>query len=332
MASSILFSYRQTIHPTIYTAVIACFSLLFVSIYRWIQGDVSARYFTIAWTLMLSGGIVLALNKFTVLPQNAITDSVTQIGSALEIILLSIALADRLNQEKRKAFNAQIEALEHEREARHAQDEMLKIQREANVLLEQRVIERTSELEKLNSQLLELSSTDSLTGMKNRGFFDDQFQHYHTTAYRLRQPLSLLIIDIDHFKAFNDNYGHLVGDECLVMVADIIKNIVAKPQDICCRYGGEEFVVLLPDTEHDGAIKVAEKIRAHVAATDFQMAEEQLHVTVSIGVNTEIPTATDNQKAMFDKTDEALYQAKGNGRNRVESALNYSEGVRLLNS
>ncbi len=317
MVCSLLFTYQSMIRPTIYTAVLACFSLLVAGIYRCIQGDVSARYFTVAWTAMLSGGIVLALNKFTLLPQNVITESATQIGSALEIILLSIALADRLNQEKRKAFNAQLEALEHEREARQAQEETLKIQKEANQMLEQRVNERTSELAELNAQLIELNAKDSLTGLKNRGYFDEKFQHYYTTAFRLQQPLSLLIIDIDHFKRFNDEHGHLVGDECLVMVAETLQQVVSRPQDITCRYGGEEFVVLLPDTESSGAYQVAEKIRQKIAQTPFQVASEQLEITVSIGTNTCIPSSSDEKKSMFDQADAALYQAKNQGRNQV---------------
>lgn len=319
MIGSLLFTYRTMIHPTIYVAVIACFSLLLISIYRCIQGDVSARYFTVAWTAMLSGGIVLALNKFTILPQNVFTESATQIGSALEIILLSIALADRLNQEKRKAFTAQQEALEHEREARYAQEETLKVQKEANTMLEQRVSERTAELNELNAKLLELNATDSLTGLKNRGYFDDKFQHYYTTAYRLQKPLSILIIDIDHFKQFNDNYGHLVGDECLVMVSEAIDYIVSRPQDITSRYGGEEFVVLLPDTDQQGAYMVAEKIRKKVSETPFQIASDELTVTVSIGTNSIVPVHSEDRSAMFDQADEALYTAKNRGRNQVAS-------------
>ncbi|MFC3153068.1 7TM diverse intracellular signaling domain-containing protein [Litoribrevibacter euphylliae] len=317
MVCSLLFTYQTMIRPTIYVAVSACVALLMAGVYRCIQGDVSARYFTVAWTAMLSGGIVLALNKFTLLPQNVITESATQIGSALEIILLSIALADRLNQEKRKAFSAQLEALEHEREARKAQEETLKIQKEANVMLEQRVNERTSELAELNQKLLELNSKDALTGLKNRGFFDEKFQHYYTTAYRLQQPLSLLIIDIDHFKLFNDNHGHLVGDECLVMVANTIKQVISRPEDITCRYGGEEFVILLPDTGEQGAYQVAEKIRQKIADTPFQIATEQLQVTVSVGLNSLVPYSSEHRTKMFDHADEALYSAKDAGRNQV---------------
>ncbi len=319
MICSLLFTYKVMIQPTIYLAITACLSLLLVGLYRCFQGDISARYFTVAWTSMLFGGIVLALNKFTVLPQNMITESATQIGSALEIILLSIALADRLNQEKRKAFAAQLDALKHEREARQAQEETLQVQKEANLMLEQRVIERTSELEDLNKRLLELSATDALTGLKNRGYFDDKFQHYYTTAYRFQKPLSLLVIDIDHFKQFNDNHGHLIGDECLKMVAENIQHVVSRPEDKTTRYGGEEFVVLLPDTSEQGAQRVAEKIRQRIAETPFQLANCMLQVTVSIGITTETPKAADKRKEMFDRADEALYVSKNNGRNQVNS-------------
>lgn len=317
MAASTVLSYRSMIQPTIFLALIICTFLLFVGILRSFEGSISARYFTVAWTAMLGGGLVLALNKLTLLPQNFITENATQIGSAMEIILLSIALADRLNHEKKKSFKAQKEALIHERDARIAQEKTILVQKEANEMLERKVQERTTELEKVNKKLVELSATDPLTGLKNRGFFDDNFQHAYAAAFRYKRPLSLLIIDIDHFKQFNDNHGHSIGDECLVMVTQCIKSITSRPEDITARYGGEEFVVLLPETDLEGARNVAEKIRKEVAKSPFLVAEHTLKVTVSIGVASESPNNTDGKTAFFDRADEALYQAKNSGRNRV---------------
>ena len=315
--AGLLIPYRLMILPTIVVAFVGCSTMLMLSVVRWLKRDPAARYYTVAWVFMLFGGIVLALSKFTMLPRNLLTENATQVGSALGVILLSLALADRLNREKKKSFAAQQKLLREERKARLAQEKSLRVQQEANALLEERVQERTRDLESLNEQLLELSATDPLTGLKNRGHFDKKFQADVVHAYRFEETLSLLVVDIDHFKSFNDTYGHLVGDDCLKMVADCIKRHVTRPQDLAARYGGEEFVVLLPDTPEAGAVRVAERIREEIQKTAFRVSDQVLHLTVSIGVCSCAPARADATKALFACADDALYQAKAEGRNRV---------------
>jgi len=319
--------YKHMILPTILIAAMGCSTMLLLSVVRWVKRDPAARYYTIAWVFMLSGGIVLALNKFTFLPRNLLTENATQVGSALGVILLSLALADRLNREKKRAFAAQQKLLREERKARLAQEKSLRVQQEANAMLEQRVQERTRDLENLNEQLLELNATDPLTGLKNRGHFDKAFQSSVVHAYRFEEVVSLLVLDIDHFKKFNDTYGHLVGDDCLKMVAQCIKRHVTRPQDFAARYGGEEFVVLLPDTPGDGAERVAERIRKEIEKTAFRVSGEMLHLTVSIGVCSVSPARADATKEIFSCADEALYEAKGQGRNRVVANRHQSQSI-----
>lgn len=317
MLSAFFVPYAATIRYAINVAMICCATMLTLGIIRWSKGDQTARYYTAAWVFVLSGGIVLALSKFSLLPRTLLTDNAAQVGSALAVILLSMALADRLNKEKRAAFEAQREVLAQERKVRLAQEDALAIQREANLMLEARVRERTQELELLNQQLLELSATDALTGLKNRRYFEHSFQAAYVRAYRLKSPLSVLVLDIDHFKSFNDTNGHMVGDDCLRIVAQTLRGALCRSQDLVARYGGEEFVILLPDTDRAGAMRVAEKIRQAVEKTEFLMGGRRLPVTVSIGVATHIPTAPDRQHDLFQKADEALYEAKGAGRNCV---------------
>jgi len=319
-AAGVLVPYAQMVLPTIVVAGLGCSAMLVIGVVRWLKNDPAARYYAIAWFFMLFGGIVLALSKFTLLPRNFLTENATQVGSAIGVILLSVALADRLNQEKRRAFEAQQKLLAEERRARLAQAKSLHVQQEANTMLEKRVQQRTHDLESLNIKLMELSATDSLTGLKNRGHFDRVFKSKVVKAFRFGQPLSLLILDIDHFKKFNDTYGHLVGDDCLQMVAGCIGEFVTRPQDLAARYGGEEFVVLLPDTPNEGAVRVAEKIRKKIEETGFRVSEEILHLTVSIGICAVTPSRADATKEIFARADEALYEAKGAGRNRVVSS------------
>ncbi|MAA63669.1 MAG: diguanylate cyclase [Alteromonadaceae bacterium] len=324
IATSVMFSvlsciapYHLMIMPTIVLAVLGCSGLMLMSVVRLREKDPAARYYLLAWFCMLLGGIVLALNKFTILPQNVLTENAAQVGSALGVILLSIALAERLNKEKRKAFMAQEQLYRQERKARLVQEKNLQTQQEANTLLEARVQERTRDLESVNEQLLELSSTDALTGLKNRGHFDRTFESACVRAYRFGQPLSLLMVDIDHFKQFNDTFGHLVGDDCLQMVASGISEFVTRPQDLAARYGGEEFVILLPNTPENGAVRVAEKIRQQIENTDFRVSDEVVRLTISIGVRSLIPSHAEAARELFRQADEALYEAKGSGRNRV---------------
>ena len=303
--------------PSIGLAFVACCLMLFVGIVRLFKRDAAARYYTVAWFFMLFGGIILALNKLALVPNNVFTQNAVQVGSALGVILLSIAIADRLQKEKQVALEAQKQALREERNARMAQAETLQVQEEANTRLEQRVQERTEALEDANRKLLEFSTTDALTGLRNRGYFEEVFQTYCVEAFRYRQPLSVMVMDIDHFKAFNDHYGHLVGDDCLKMVAEAIAGVVTRPQDMLARYGGEEFVVVLPDTHAEGARCVAERIRERVAQTPFQVSDETINVTLSIGVSSYVPTSADVSQSLFNEADQALYTAKNSGRNQV---------------
>lgn len=315
--STLVIPYDKVVVTTILLAVIACSFQLYVGAVRIYQGNTAARYFTTAFALMLMGGILLALEKFTILPRNIFIENATQAGSALGIILLSVALADRLNREKKAAFSAQKQMLEQERRARQAQEETLRVEQEANSQLEIRVRERTEELERANKQLKALSAHDELTGLKNRRAFDEQFQTLAITAFRLSQPLAVMVLDIDHFKDFNDNHGHLVGDECLKMVAGIIHSNVTRPGDLPARYGGEEFVVVLADTPEQGAWKVAERIRTGLEQRPFMVAGTQVPLTVSIGVSVRVPGHADEATALFAEADSALYQAKNRGRNQV---------------
>lgn len=320
MAAAFLFSYGVLIRLTIGVATFACLAGLIASGVRWRQGDPTARFYTLAWSSMLLGGIVLAMNKFQWLPQNLFTDHAAQFGSALEVVLLSFALAERINEEKRLRFNAQQDALESERKTRFAQAETLDAQRVANARLEQRVQERTLALEEANARLAELSATDQLTGLKNRRYLDGLLHDEFSRCLRYSRSISLLLLDIDHFKRFNDSYGHQVGDDCLRAVAGALREAVRHQVDQVARYGGEEFCVVLPETDAEGAVVVADRIRLAVEALQFVVNGQRVPVTVSVGVAAMIPRDLPDAHLLVLNTDKALYEAKAAGRNRVQLA------------
>jgi diguanylate cyclase (GGDEF)-like protein len=178
---------------------------------------------------------------------------------------------------------------------------------------------RERELEELTRKLQELSNQDGLTGVANRRCFEDILQIEWLRARREQTPISLLMIDLDFFKPFNDTYGHLQGDVCLIAIATAIRNALKRPADLVARYGGEEFAAVLPHTDSAGAQIIATAIAANVASLDIdhEASTVSKRVTVSIGVATLVPGREQETQAFIEASDAALYQAKREGRNCI---------------
>lgn len=181
--------------------------------------------------------------------------------------------------------------------------------------------ERTAQLEVANAALEELATVDDLTGLANRRRFDVFLQQEWQRSSRSRQPLSLILVDIDFFKAYNDRYGHLAGDACLRQVASVLRIAATRPTDLTSRFGGEEFAVVMADTGREGAAAVAETIRRGVEA--LRVTHEEAPdgvVTVSVGVGTREAGEYSGALALLHACDRALYAAKRAGRNRTCTA------------
>ncbi len=177
--------------------------------------------------------------------------------------------------------------------------------------------ERERQLLELNQKLERLSAIDGLTGIANRRQFDEALNRLWRRALRESTSLSLILIDVDHFKNYNDTYGHLAGDDCLRAVAQALSQTVKRPFDLAARYGGEEFAVILPDTNREGGILVADEMRRAVEALAIPRGQpdQNGHVTVSVGLASVIPTG--EPSSLIAAADACLYQAKRSGRNRV---------------
>lgn len=171
----------------------------------------------------------------------------------------------------------------------------------------------------LQRELELLSYRDSLTGVANRRMFDTVYPVEWEKARESGHPLSLVIIDIDYFKQYNDHCGHVQGDECLRRVAQAIDAAASHPGELCARLGGEEFVLLLPGTDREAARNTAERCRKLLAAEEIPHARSGVGrlVTVSMGIGTIIPEAQDDPKVFLDRIDRRLYQAKSAGRDRL---------------
>lgn len=167
-----------------------------------------------------------------------------------------------------------------------------------------------------------LSMIDQLTNIPNRRSFDDRLHIEWNQAVRERTPISLLIMDVDKFKVFNDSYGHQIGDVVLQMVAQVFTQSLKRAGDFTARWGGEEFVVLLPNTPLNGALDVAERIRADVEKAVVPCGNNATtSVTVSIGVISQVPMQGNSIDVFISNADKALYSAKDQGRNRVVHSL-----------
>ncbi len=174
------------------------------------------------------------------------------------------------------------------------------------------------ELKQNRDELVRLARLDGLTGLYNRRTFDDVLEREWRRLARTGEPLSVIMIDVDHFKTYNDTYGHGAGDACLQRVADAARSSLQRPADVLARYGGEEFVALLPETKLEGALAVADAIRTAVAALDIPHASSTTagHVTLSLGTACTVPQPDADAAKLLAIADQQLYAAKAEGRNR----------------
>ncbi|CAH1658512.1 diguanylate cyclase (GGDEF domain) with PAS/PAC sensor [Hyphomicrobiales bacterium] len=180
--------------------------------------------------------------------------------------------------------------------------------------------ESQRELMRANLELERLTRIDGLTGLGNRRYFDEYLTAEWKRAQRTRNPLSVLMIDVDHFKRYNDAYGHLAGDDVLKRVADVIQTGACRATDLAARFGGEEFVVVLTDVSQEGAAHVAERMVEGVR--DLNIPHGSGRVTISVGIATAWPSPESGPGSLVNAADLALFRAKNSGRDRVVASDN----------
>lgn len=307
-----LFSYRLG------SQFLSALGVVFAATAAWIglislrRGNPSARLFLIAWLILLTGAGAMGLRTLDLVPTNTLTLWGLQIGSAIEMLLLSFALADRINHMRREKLAAQAEALASERQLR----EMLENNERR---LEARVAERTAELEAANAQLREneerfryMAQHDPLTGLANRVLLYDRLEHLLHRSRRSGAGFAILMIDLDGFKQVNDTYGHAAGDALLTVVADRLQTRM-RASDTVARIGGDEFAVLLePTAGSDEAQHVGDSLLAGVKAP----IPLEDGITVSVGGSIGValwPRDGDDAESLLRAADRAMYRAKENG-------------------
>ena len=265
-----------------------------------------ARLFLLAWGMFLLGTGMFAAVAFAQLPKSFMTDYGVQIGSALEMLLLSVALGYRYS------------SLRNENE---------RVVREAKEQLEHKVEQRTSELRNALAQLgdaharlRESSQRDGLTGLHTRMHFHERFIPLTAQAREHRHPVTLLMIDLDHFKHINDQYGHLVGDECLRWAARVIGQALRPHNALLARFGGEEFVAALPGKDLAEGFATAEAIRMALNTAPCEAGGRSLPLSASIGLHVLETHTHCTIETALQMADEALYRAKAEGRNCIRTS------------
>jgi diguanylate cyclase (GGDEF)-like protein len=283
------------------------------------RGYLPARTYLAASGVLIAGTAAYVLHFLGLLPEGFLTLHGPQVGSALEVVVLAVALGDRINvlrREKEAAEAAVRRGLELEVQERTAD---LTRQNDALEQARQEAEGANRQLQEQNARLTRISFFDQLTGVSNRRHFEAVLDAEWRRCARTGQPLAVLLIDVDYFKSYNDHFGHLAGDECLRRVAGALARGSRRAGDFVARFGGEEFVVVLPDTNDVGAGAKAEALRRAVEAMKIPQAPAAALpvVTISVGVAGGWPDVGGTPSSIVAEADRALYTAKHKGRNRV---------------
>lgn len=295
-----------------------------VGILLWYKGVKLARFYTMAWTALLISAFITSLDNSNLIEMDTPSHYLLMFGATVETFMLALALALSYSQQRQDIYESQVLALQEERLEREAKENMLKLQEEAQEDLEYKVQERTLELEialrelsETNRELEQKNTTDALTGIRNRLYFDKKYLAEVRRSRREQTEFSVVMIDIDHFKPINDEYGHITGDECIRYVASLLQKNLKRPSDDVCRYGGEEFALLLPNTDQEGAISVVESMREAIEQGHIKTSSSVIRLTISAGVCTMVIQSNEDEKLLLERADKALYQAKEEGRNKI---------------
>lgn len=301
--------------------IIGCVVNLTTGLNLWSKGVTIAKNYTLAWSALLFSICLFSIENFNPM---GIPNSILLLGAVVKTGVITLTLMFSYHQEKQNLLLTEIKTLENQNLELQIQTERKSIQEDSTEDLEYKVQERTLELEialrelsETNRELEKKNTLDALTGIRNRSYFDKKYQAEIRRSRREQTQLSIVMLDIDHFKNVNDQYGHLVGDECIKEVASTINNALKRPSDHVCRYGGEEFALILPSTDLTGAISLVEQIRLKIADTIITVNDSKVSMTVSAGVATAIAELSQAEDTLLALADKQLYKAKNTGRNKV---------------
>ncbi|WP_169738251.1 sensor domain-containing diguanylate cyclase [Maridesulfovibrio frigidus] len=278
---------------------------MFVGIYAWVKRIKLSSYYLLSMSFYFVSIILLGLLLMDLVPYSLTTRYAYLGGSMAELTIFSLALAYRVKLLQKQNISYQ--------------QELILAEREAKGHLEIEVAHRTSELRQANQELARMAKQDGLTGLANRRLLDERLLLECKRLKRENSVLSVIMCDVDYFKNYNDYYGHQEGDGSLIKVARAIESSLKRPNDLAGRYGGEEFLIILPNTDAKGAVEVAERIMSTVS--DMRIEHEKSKISDYLTFSFGVASVTSNEVHLPENiilvADEALYRAKRQGRNQV---------------
>ncbi|MBA57419.1 MAG: hypothetical protein CMK89_23465 [Pseudomonadales bacterium] len=317
---------ERLVLPLVYPfEILVCVYAVLVLVHQCFTNNYWARYLMAGWSVLIVGTCCYVAAQLGWIKFSIAIEYIHAAGLSLGNLMVTSALAARMQRERTEKNRALKQALELAQEVTELTREKEQIAASARDELDRRVDQKTRDLNSMldqlkqsNEKLAKDTLTDALTGVGNRRFLDLRFPELIKQCQQTRASLGVLVIDADHFKKINDQFGHLVGDECLKKIAVMLQRFSRRNLDVLVRYGGEEFILLLPATDEEAGLKVAESIRGHIHFASFWSGKQRIPVTVSIGLHTVVPDGRETGEMLLVKADEALYKAKKSGRNCVQ--------------
>lgn len=325
--------YAQYVNANL--GVVGALLIFSTSFAGWRAGSRDARIFMLAWLVFLIAIVAFAGNKLGFLPRNFWTEYGIQMGTAIELALLSFALADRLNSSRKNQEALLEKSREYEQMARLANEKALAVERLGKERLEKSIKARTEQLQnalkeltEVNQQLEEMSNLDHLTGVKSQAYFEEKASEEWGRGAREQTWISLVLVSIDQFELIGDRYGYVAAEEILKNVSELLAKRVSRPADLVGRVGNSEFGILMPNTDIVGARFVAKDIFKEIAKKPLNLGVCSLSVTVSVSVAARKPALNTDVNLLLDAAKDTLMAVIECGGNGVA----VDDGVKIENA